>query len=481
MLLPTKKVVLLVRDIRTVRLERKLLQKQLAELAKIPPRQLSKVERGLEVPNKDFFLAVAQVLGINAEELENTHTKLAESVIAGEGYVTAVPELTFVQGRTETPSPKKYRIVDLFCGTGGFSHGFELTGHFNVTVGVDLLPDRIETFSANHPTADAICGDIYRIKTTMIANSEPSPDVIIGGPPCQGFSSLRPFRTLTENDNRNNLFEQFALVVSALQPRWFVLENVVGLLTHKKGQTLATMLKLFEEVGYTVEWKVLNAALYGLPQRRERLIVVGNRDGKRFRWPAPTHYLGENFRSMAGKVNGQVHQLELFESQLAPAISVMDAIGDLPATSAGELCDSYLGETSLTKYQKTMRKDSKVLTLHEATAHTPRMLNIIRHAGYNRSDLPEGMTTSGFSSSYSRLEPDIPSVTLTVNFVHPASNKCIHPFQDRALTPREGARLQGFEDSYIFKGTRSQIVKQIGNAVPPILGKIIAASLAEQF
>jgi DNA (cytosine-5)-methyltransferase 1 len=470
-----------VRDIRTVRIARKIPQKRLAEMAKVPLRQLSKVERGLEIPGKDFFLAVAQVLDIDADELKSAHTKLAQSVVAGEGYVTAVTELSFINERIETPSPEKYRVIDLFCGTGGFSHGFELTGRFNVTVGVDLLPDRIETFSANHPTADAICSDIYRIKTTTIAKSESSPDVIIGGPPCQGFSSIRPFRTLTEDDKRNNLFEQFALVVSAFQPRWFVLENVVGLLTHKRGQTLETMLKLFEEVGYTVEWKVLNSALYGLPQRRERLIVVGSREGKRFQWPSRTHYLGDKFRSMAGKVNGQVHQLDLFENELVPAISVMDAIGDLPAVSAGEACDSYLDERNLTHYQEAMRKDSKVLTLHEATAHTPRMLSIIRHAGHNRSDLPEGMTTSGFSSSYSRLEPDIPSVTLTVNFVHPASNKCIHPYQDRALTPREGARLQGFEDSYIFKGTRSQVVKQIGNAVPPILGRIIASSLAEQF
>jgi DNA (cytosine-5)-methyltransferase 1 len=105
------------------------------------------------------------------------------------------------------------------------------------------------------------------------------------------------------------------------------------------------------------------------------------------------------------------------------------------------------------------------------------MMNIIQHAGFNRSALPDGLTTSGFSSSYSRLEPDIPSVTLTVNFVHPSSNKCIHPYQDRALTPREGARLQGFEDAYAFEGTKTQITKQIGNAVPPILGQVIAKAL----
>jgi DNA (cytosine-5)-methyltransferase 1 len=119
------------------------------------------------------------------------------------------------------------------------------------------------------------------------------------------------------------------------------------------------------------------------------------------------------------------------------------------------------------------------LTMHDATKHSERMLEIIRKSGYSRYDLPKGLTNSGFSSSYSRIEPDIPSVTLTVNFVHPASNKCIHPYQNRALTPREGARLQGFEDNYIFIGSRAQIVRQIGNAVPPLLGKAIAQALLE--
>ena len=118
-----------------------------------------------------------------------------------------------------------------------------------------------------------------------------------------------------------------------------------------------------------------------------------------------------------------------------------------------------------------------VLTLHEATRHSPKMLEIIRQAGYNISALPPGLVTSGFSSCYSRLELDLPGVTLTVNFAHPASNKCIHPYQDRALTPREGARLQGFEDSYRFAGSRAAVIKQIGNAVPPLLGQVIAEAI----
>jgi len=468
-------------DIRSLRNEKKITQERLAQLASVSRTQLSKVERGLEIPDMQFFSSIAQVFHVDTIALKQAQENLASTTVAGEGYVTAVPELTFLKPRHQNPDTSKLRVIDLFCGTGGFSHGFRLNGNFEITAGIDLLPDRIETFAANNPTADAICGDISSVNVSTLSRSEPNPDIIIGGPPCQGFSSIRPFRTLTENDERNNLFEQFSLVVAALQPCWFVLENVVGLLTHKKGLTLKRMLQLFEEIGYTVSWKVLNTALFGLPQRRERLIVVGNRNGLTFDWPLPTHYLDNRFKSMANQSNTQVHQMRLFKDNLRPAISVMDAIGDLPNVTAGEFVDEYPADIELTDYQKKMRNNAKRLTLHEATAHTPRMLEIIRHAGYSRSDLPDGMTTSGFSSSYSRLEPNIPSVTLTVNFVHPASNKCIHPFQDRALTPREGARLQGFEDDYEFLGTRSQIVKQIGNAVPPILGKVIADSLAEQF
>jgi DNA (cytosine-5)-methyltransferase 1 len=304
------------------------------------------------------------------------------------------------------------------------------------------------------------------------------PQVVIGGPPCQGFSSIRPFRNLNNDDHRNNLFERFALTVDAVRPDWFVMENVVGLLTHQRGETLQAILNLFRQVGYTVSWSVLNAASYGLPQRRERLIVVGNRRGKSFRWPEPTHYVNGH-RSMAGRKFGQsTNGPTLFNSDaLLPATTVMDAINDLPILRSGETATEYRNDVEPTAYQREMRGSETSLTMHEATKHSDKMLEIIRHAGHNRHALPKGLTTSGFSSSYSRLEPDRPSVTLTVNFVHPASNKCIHPYQDRALTPREGARLQGFPDVFRFVGSRAQIVKQIGNAVPPLLGQVIALGL----
>lgn len=470
---------MLTKDIRSIRNERGVGQRELALKASVSLADLNKCERGLVLPGEQFFAAIAGALSVPAGDLMRAQAAVSELATPGEGYTTAMPNGSFVSRRRRPVDSALIPVVDLFCGIGGFSHGFELTGRFQVVAGLDLLPDRIATFCQNHPTATAFCADIKTVSFGALGDESPNPEVVIGGPPCQGFSSIRPFRTLTEEDARNNLFEYYALFVDKFRPKWFVLENVVGLLTHRNGEILKAMLEMFESIGYCTSWKVLNAALYGLPQRRERLVLVGSREGIVFQWPAPTHHL--EARSMAGKRHGQRSDvLPLFGKELPPALTVMEAIHDLPEISAGESADSYRCDVEPTPYERRMRSGSERLTLHESTAHTPRMIEIIRKAGFNRAALPEGMTSSGFSTCYSRMEPDRPSVTLTVNFVHPSSNKCIHPFQDRALTPREGARLQGFEDSFQFHGTRSQVVKQIGNAVPPLLGQVLAEALLRQ-
>lgn len=464
-------------DIRSLRIAAGLSFTELAERAQVDETDLRKVERGLDLPVNGFVDRIATVLGVSATTLRAAHRSLQEIATPGEGYLTAKPEKSFARPARQPSKTGTIPILDLFCGTGGFSHGFEQTGKFQVVSGLDLLPDRIETFVANHPTARATCGDIRTAGIDSLCGASPRPEVVIGGPPCQGFSSLRPFRTLTERDPRNNLFEHFALVVDAVRPAWFVLENVVGLLTNQSGRILDAVLAVFAGAGYRLSWRVLNGAFYGLPQRRERFILVGSRDGVDFEWPEPTHYF-DGAKSMAGR-HGQHREVgPLFRRSMKKANTVMDAIHDLPEIPAGEASHAYRDDVTPTEYEKEMRGGCEALTLHEATRHSPKMLEIVRHAGFNKSALPEGMVTSGFSTCYSRLEPDLPSVTLTVNFVHPSSNKCIHPYQHRALTPREGARLQGFPDAFEFIGSRAQIVKQIGNAVPPLLGRVIAESLA---
>lgn len=463
-------------DIRSLRIASGMAQKELALKSGIKIALLKRFERGFEVPSTTEAKSISKALGVMYGDIIAAHEALQISATPGEGYTTVKADGNSLFPRQEQPSSKKFKVLDLFCGCGGFSYGFEQTNRFAVTAGVDLLEDRVDSFLANHPYAVGVRGDIRGFTSSELSDLAENPDVIIGGPPCQGFSSIRPFRNLTEGDPRNTLLEEFVITVEEIKPKWFVFENVVGLLTHKKGEAFDALLRGFEEIGYTCDWRVINMALLGLPQVRERLIIVGSLDGSPFEWPQPTH---EHFgRTMAGKAAKRLTVDPLFQGLLEPSVTVEDAIGDLPPIESGQKCDEYFPNNHMTNYSRMMRKDAEGLSLHEATRHSEKMMEIIRLSGTNRNALPEGLTTSGFSSCYSRLEGDKPSVTLTVNFVHPSSNRCIHPEQHRALTPREGARIQGFPDRFVFCGSRAQIVKQIGNAVPPLLGEAIAASLA---
>ncbi len=379
----------------------------------------------------------------------------------------------------------KYTVMDLFCGTGGFSYGMEQSGHgFSTRFGIDVLPIATETFRKNHTQAVGLCKDIRKVRRTEVKEltklSKGQVDVIVGGPPCQGFSSIRPFRSTNDDDPRNSLFEEYASFVNYFRPKVFVLENVVGLATHKDGATIEVMEECFKELGYETEWRLVNAAHYGVPQKRERLIMIGAQRGARIRFPEPTHaFKGSTigYRDRGRVIAVPPDDLFTQAAGIKSAVSVMEAIGDLPPVNAGEEATSYT-LTPTTAYQKAMRTAGDGLTMHLATAHSKRMLEIIRHSGKNISCIPKHLITSGFSSCYSRLDGDEPSVTLTVNFVHPASNRCIHPEQHRALTAREGARIQSFDDAFQFAGNRTQVVRQIGNAVPPLLGAAIAKTVA---
>ncbi|WP_199560049.1 DNA cytosine methyltransferase [Pantoea graminicola] len=381
------------------------------------------------------------------------------------------------------------KVLDLFCGTGGFSYGLELAElGFETVFGIDVLPIATQTFNANRPNSLSVCSDIRKVRRSELSDKlklkRGMVDVIVGGPPCQGFSSIRPFRSTNDDDPRNSLFEEYASFVNYFRPPVFVLENVVGLATHKNGSTVALMEECFKSLGYDTEWRILNAANYGVPQKRERLIMIGVEHGGKIEFPDTSHNFSGATISVRDKKRVHAPAYDLFnmkEKKLSPAVSVMDAISDLPPIQSGEEAKFYI-DAPHNEYQKLMRGHVKnELSLHLATAHSKKMLEIIKYSGKNINCIPKGMVTSGFSSCYSRLDADEPAVTITVNFVHPASNRCIHPFQNRALTPREGARLQSFDDSYVFCGNRSQITKQIGNAVPPLLGKAIASSIAKLF
>ena len=462
-------------DLRSRRLELGIAQRDVARRANVSESQLRSWERGLTLPDVESAKRIAAVLCLDPERLLKAQEEHANTATPGEGYTTAEAGTGEIAFPKAEPPPGKRRMLDVFCGAGGLSFGFEQSGEFVTTCGVDLLPDRIETFVTNHRYATGIAGDLRAYSLHELEQLTGHVDLVVGGPPCQGFSSIRPFRNLTEGDPRNSLVEHYVLVINHLRPEWFVFENVVGILTHESGSRLQALLEGFRAAGYSVEWRVINTALFGVPQYRERVVIVGNRKGLAFSWPSPTHLA--DYKSMAGSRREVIRpEPPLFSVVLPDAITLMEAIDDLPMVVAGGEVTEYLSPPR-TEYQNRMRAGAEELTLHKATNHSAKMLLIIRHAGSNRSALPAGMVKSGFSSCYSRLDADRPSTTLTVNFVHPASNRCIHPHQDRALTPREGARIQGFPDRFQFRGTTAQVVKQIGNAVPPIMGQLIAEAI----
>jgi DNA (cytosine-5)-methyltransferase 1 len=377
--------------------------------------------------------------------------------------------------------PKQYGVLDLFCGTGALSYGIEqYSKSFSTVAGIDFDKAAAGTAQLNHNDAKIICGRIEDIapEEVLLGTSATEVDVIVGGPPCQGFSSLRPSRGSGLDDPRNSLYKEYVKYVRVLRPRVFLMENVVGILTASDGMLVKEMMTAFQSIGYSVDFRIMNAANFGVPQKRERFFLIGTRQnlGRKVVpvFPAPRFMYN-------GRVIGTRHKekyLTLTASGI-PAITVKDAISDLPPLRAGEAKDFY-GTPARTEYQAARRsRASKTLTLHEAARHNAKMLNVIRHAGASIDALPEGLVSSGYSSCYSRLDLEEPSTTITVKFTSPASSKCIHPIDHRAITPREAARLQSFDDDFKFFGSKTEIASQIGNAVPPLFGRAFGSVLDE--
>ena len=378
-------------------------------------------------------------------------------------------------------SCKQYSVVDLFCGTGALSYGLHARNkQFNTVAGIDLDLEAAKTAAANHSSALIVCDKIENVAPTDLMSriGAKKIDLIVGGPPCQGFSSLRPSRGQILEDPRNSLYMHFVKYVAELRPTAFLLENVVGLVSAGEGNLLGSILKAFSDIGYLVDWRILNAANFGIPQKRERFFLMGlKRSGltnPKILFPDPTH-------KFSGRVIGTRHKTNYVVNYDygEPAIGVWDAISDLPSLASGERNGRYRCKPR-NEYQSARRANCNgMVELHEAANHSEKMLEIIRHSGSNINSIPEGLITSGYSSCYSRLEKDEPSTTITVKFTSPASSKCIHPIDDRSITPREAARIQGFDDNFVFCGSKTSIASQIGNAVPPLFGGIFAEILDE--
>lgn len=352
----------------------------------------------------------------------------------------------------------KFTAVELFAGAGGLSIGLEKAG-INVVIANEIMPDFAATLAANHPRTKVINDDIHKIdfREELAKMGLESVDVLSGGPPCQGFSTIG---SKNRKDPRNSLFYEYLRAVSETHPKYTIFENVSGFKRMYGGFAYKTLVAELDALGYDTECRLLNAADFGAPQVRYRTIVLGwRKDLAPLEFPKATHGMGKG---------------------LKPYVTLMEAIGDLPELAAGESVDAYASEPQ-TAYQRKMRGKQKVLLEHNASNYGEKMQEILRiiPRGGSIKDLPMRLRPkSGYANTYARLLPDVPSPTITRNFGTPSSSRCVHPFQPRALSTREGARLQGFPDNYKFVGGKQSKNLQIGNAVPPILGEALARTIS---
>jgi DNA (cytosine-5)-methyltransferase 1 len=353
-----------------------------------------------------------------------------------------------------------HTAVELFCGAGGLGLGLHQAG-FQTIFANDHDEDCCRSYAMNHPDILVRCADIHDIDFSAIrAELCVRPlDLLAGGPPCQGYSTVGSKR---EQDPRNSLFYEFIRAIHQLEPRYILFENVAGFHRLYEGRAFRALCEELELLGYDHRHAVLNASDHGLPQHRLRTIVVGWRRGlDSVVFPAPTHGA----------------DADLF--RMLPKLTIMDAISDLPPLNAGESKDRYLSAPQ-NEYQDSLRGEETELTEHSAAHYGDKMQQILRliPPGGTVDDLPPALRPkSYFGNTYARLRPDEPSPTITRNFGTPSSSRCVHPFQDRALSTREGARLQGFPDGYRFVGGKGSKNLQIGNAVPPVLGRVIGQAI----
>lgn len=357
------------------------------------------------------------------------------------------------------PKQGEFTAVELFAGAGGLSIGLERAG-IHVVIANEIMPDFAATLAANHPNTNVINEDIHEInfRDELKKLGLESVDVLSGGPPCQGFSTIG---SKNRQDPRNSLFYEYLRAVSETNPKYTIFENVSGFKRMYDGFAYETLVKELGELGYETKSQILNAADYGAPQIRYRTVVLGWRRGlPPLEFPPPT--------------NGE-------KEGLRPYLTLMEAISDLPPIGAGESSDNYATPPQ-NEYQRRMRRNQEVLWEHNAANYGEKMQEILRiiPEGGSISDLPMRLRPrSAYCNTYARLLPNEPSPTITRNFGTPSSSRCIHPFQPRALSTREGARLQGFPDNYMFVGGKQSKNLQIGNAVPPILGEAIATVVRE--
>ncbi len=347
------------------------------------------------------------------------------------------------------------KIIDLFAGVGGLSLGFEQAG-FEILIANEYDQSIAEAYIKNRANSNMVVEDITKLAIPETFGAyKGQAGLVIGGPPCQGYSQKGQRKTI--HDPRNFLFKYFVEVVKEVDPQYFVMENVPNLLTAQKGYFKQELEKLFSELGYTINAQVLCAADYGVPQNRHRAFIIGKRGTCKVNMP------------------------KIIEKRT----TIWEAISDLAYLKSGEGTEAAdYKKAPETEYQQRMRLGSGKLYNHVATNHSAvalERLAMIPPKGGKEFLPPEHITKSIYSGTWERMDEDDISVTITTRFDTPSSGKFTHPYLDRAITVREAARIQSFPDSFHFFGTKTSQMKQVGNAVPPLLAKAVAKAIFEDW
>ena len=349
-----------------------------------------------------------------------------------------------------------HKVLDLFCGCGGISLGFKLAG-YEIFGGIDVNQDAINTFQYNFPKSQAKCIDLLNInhdEIHNIFNNIEGIDIIVGGPPCQGFSAANRYKKEDE-DPRNKLFFEYMKFVEIIRPKAVLIENVKGILTSNNGYAKEKIYSIFNKLGYSINSRVLSASDYGVPQRRERAFFVALKNGTKF-----------NFDSL---------------KKIKKIVTVKEAIGELYNLREGQ--DVYsLEQDAKTDYQKYLRNNENIIMNHVIKYPTDKVQERIKCVpqGGNWKDIPlelfDNQRSNRHSSAYKRLNESDCSVTIDTGNAH---SNYFHPVYHRIPTVREAARLQSFNDEFKFLGSRTSQYRQVGNAVPPLLAKAIAKGIME--
>lgn len=388
-----------------------------------------------------------------------------------------------------TEKPIIGTMIDLFSGAGGLSCGLEQAG-FHPVLANEIVDQFANTYMVNHPNTKMVVGDVRMVdekELYSLVAEYGKIDLIAGGPPCQGFSVNAPIRSL--DDPRNHLFEDFLRIVDEIRPKAVMIENVPGIVSLGKGTVVEQIYLALENMGYKVDHRILFAGHYGVPQLRFRTIIVGiyNYSGE-ILFPQPQYYANAvaNFQ----KAKELCYFLTpLDELALKPKVTVQDAIGDMPELKGGEKISEYQYKTEpQCEYQRQLRENSVCITSHWCSRLSKINKERLRHipVGGSWRDIPYELLPKGLQRAkrsdhtkrYGRLDPNALCSTVLTK-CDPHWGSFFHPSQPRTISVREAARIQSFPDRYQFTGSMTEQYEQVGNAVPPLLAKVVGECIME--